>query len=144
MCLMVLCSINFVYSQQQTAEVTYLSIDDGVMKLRSVGYGKMKAECIKNAEKNAFEVLFFRGIPGSPQTTPLIGTNENQKSDNKAFFNELFNSGRYKTYIVSKQVNGYQKGKGYKRKAWVDIGINFHSLRRELEKEKIIGNFGIE
>ncbi|MBK9981595.1 MAG: hypothetical protein IPP15_04085 [Saprospiraceae bacterium] len=125
-----------------TAEVNFLNANNGVINLRSIGYGKTNEECLQNAQKNAFETLFFRGIPGSQQNTPLISINEKEKSESKKYFEEFYANSRYKTFLTSIQpAFDYRKVKGGKSVS-VDLGINLQSLRADLESNNIIRKFG--
>lgn len=128
-----------------TAETTYLTYKDGVLNVRSTGYCLLKDykdQCIDAAQQNAFQTLFYRGIPGSQQNTPLIGIDEKEKNANEKFMKDFFTSGRYKTFIVSStpvsELNKLRKQK----KITIDIGINLASLRKELEHNNAIPKFG--
>jgi len=106
------CIVTLNANSQQSGEVKYLSYSDGVITLSSAGYGKKQIDCIKNAEHNAFEVLFFRGVPGSPQSSPLIGFDEKAKSESNKYFKDFYNSERYKTFLTYSQASSEpQKGK---------------------------------
>lgn len=128
-----------------TAEVTYLSAANGVMNVRSVGYCQLsdsKENCTEAAEENAFKILFYRGIPGSQQSTPLITVDERSKEANSKFSKDFFESKRYKTFITSiNPVSDMARQKNQK-KIIVDVGINLAALRKELEQNKEIRKFG--
>lgn len=128
-----------------TAEVTYLTTKDGVLNVRSTGYctpTDYKDQCIDAAQQQAFNMLFYRGIPGSLQNTPLIGIDEKDKTANYQFLKDFFTSGRYKSFIVSSvQVSELIKQRKQK-KITVDIGINLAAMRKELEHNKVIPKFG--
>ena len=128
-----------------TAETTFLTAKDGVLNLRSIGYCQIndrKDQCINEAEQNAFKTLFYRGIPGSQQNTPMIGIDEKEKTANEKFMQDFFTSGRYKTFIVSSvPITELVKQRKQKR-ITVDLGINLVSLRKELEQNKVAPRFG--
>lgn len=62
-----------------TAEVNYLSGKEGTITMRAIGIGSNQEDAIVDAEKNAFNVIFFRGLPESEQKIALIGTNETEE-----------------------------------------------------------------
>jgi hypothetical protein len=128
-----------------TAETTYLTSKDGVLNLRSTGYCNLKSykdECIDSAQINAFRTLFYRGIPGSQQNTPLIGIDERNKTGNDKFLKDFFTSGRYKTFIVSSSTVSDLTKQRNQKKIMVDMGINLSALRKELEQNTVIQKFG--
>lgn len=129
-----------------TAETTYLTYKDGVLNLRSTGYCTLtdfKDQCVDAAQQNSFQTLFYRGIPGSQQNTPLIGIDEKEKTANEKFMKDFFTSGRYKTFIVSSTPVSDLIRQRKQKKITVDVGINLTSLRKELEHNKVIKPFGL-
>ncbi len=128
-----------------TAETTYLTTKDGVLNVRSIGYclsKNYKDVCVDSAQINAFRTLFHRGIPGSPQNTPLISIDERDKTGNDKFLKDFFTSGRYKTFIVSTYTVSEITMQRKQKKITVDIGSNLPSLRKELEHNSVIRKFG--
>ena len=141
--------------QQPSAEVNATSGDKTTITVRSTGVGKNLKEATIDAERRAFDILFFRGIPQSQQEYPMIGTNENtEKQKHKAFFDEFYGSdkdkkkglrGRYGTFIISSsKISNSNKTIGNVRgkEVTVEMRINLLSLRRELENSKITRKFG--
>lgn len=129
-----------------TAETTYLSDKDGVLNLRTTGYCNLKDykdQCVEAAQQQAFKTLFYRGIPGSQQNNPLIGIDEKEKTNNEKFMRDFFESGRYKTFIVSSIPVSDPIRERKQKKITVDVGINLASLRKELEHNKVIKPFGL-
>lgn len=129
-----------------TAETTYLTYKEGVLNVRSTGYCTLtdyKDQCIDAAQQNAFKTLFYRGIPGSQQNTPLIGIDEKEKTANEKFMKDFFASGRYKTFIVSSTPVSDLIRQRKQKSITVDVGINLASLRKELEHNKVIKPFGL-
>lgn len=124
------------------SEVVYMDTTNGVLNLRSTGSGKTKEDCILNAQKNAFETLFFRGIPGSQQNTALIGPDEKSKLNNSKYFEEFYEKERFKTFLTGTQeVSQLQKVAGGKQLT-ISLGINLPALRKDLENTSIIRKFG--
>ena len=62
-----------------TSEVNFLSGNDGTITMRAIGNGANQQEASSEAEKNAINVLLFRGLPESEQKIALIGTNESEE-----------------------------------------------------------------
>ncbi len=145
-CLLALALAAFIHCKAkvitQTAEVNYLNSQDAVLFLRSSGYGKSNLESLESAQRNAFEILLFRGIPGSQQSLPMVSINEKEKEVSKKYFEAFYDQGRYKTFITSTQpYTDYQSTKAGKR-VTIDLGINLKSLRADLEQNNIIRKFG--
>lgn len=127
-----------------TAEVNYLSGKEGTITMRAIGIGSNQEEAIIDAENNVFNVIFFRGLPESEQKIALIGTNEREeKEKNKDYFNKFYKDKRYKTFVMSSiPTSDLTKHKGGKKSIAVDIKINLVALRKDLEQNNIIRNFG--
>jgi len=85
-----------------TANVNYVSSSSGTITMNSIGFGNNQLDAQTDAEKNAIDVLLFRGLPGSQQTTPLIQINEaDAKTKYNGYFTSFYNNKRYKTFITS-------------------------------------------
>ena len=127
-----------------SAEVNYLSAEDGTLTTRAIGIGKNKEEAIIDAEKNVFNVLFFRGLPASEQKIALIGTNETEeKEKNKEYFNKFYKDKRYKSFVISSNPKSeLTRHKGGKKSIAVEVKINLVALRKDLEQNNIIRKFG--
>ena len=129
------------------AETTFIKGGEtGTISLRFTGYykgGKSPHDEVFEAEKNAFETLFFRGIPGSQIASPMIKTSEGEtKSKHKKYFDSFYNDKRYRTFIVSSDVVSKGTDKGFK-KAVVVLKINYKTLRKDLESNSVLRKFGI-
>lgn len=131
-------------SIQSSAKVNYLASKDGTITMRAIGVGENQQAAIADAEKNAFEVLFFRGLPGSEQKIALIGTNEiTEKQKNQIYFDNLFAGQRYKTFLMSSiSSSNVINVKGGGKSISVDVEINVAALRRDLEQNSVIRKFG--
>lgn len=124
--------------------VGVIAEQDGTVMIRSTGYGKNKGDAISSAERNAIELLLFRGIPGSQQALPLVSIDESMaKSRHKRYFEELLIEERLKTFILSSvPVSNFVKSDQAKRNITVDVRINLPALRSDLETQGIIRKFG--
>lgn len=133
------CSPKFPYS----GEVNFLYKDaQGTIGLKSTGFGRNHFEAVMDAEKNAFKVLLFRGVPGTELNIPLIENESEVTSRNKKYFDDLFDNGKYKTFLMSSNPSSnLMKVKGTK-KINVDVKINYNSLRKDLEQNQLIRRFG--
>ena len=127
---------------QRTGEVVYVAQDvPGTMTVRSNAFASSAADAVYYAERNALENIFYKGIPGSPQATPMI-------SDDKAvykyrdFFSRFFNNGEYRKYITE-SVPVYQNKTRSGFYITQEITIDIGALRKALEKEGIIRKFGL-
>lgn len=127
-------------SMPSTAKVNYLSSSDGTITMRAIGIGANKDAAISDAEKNAFEVLFFRGLPESEQKIALIGTNETEeKQKHQTYFDKFYKDQRYKTFLMSSIPTTELSNN---KSIAVDVKINVTALRRDLEQNNIIRKFG--
>lgn len=117
---------------------------DGTVTVRSTGYGKNKGEAIDAAERNAIELLLFRGVPGSQQAMPLVSIDESSaRSRYKRYFEELLDEERHKTFILSSvPVSNFVKHDQTRRNITVDVRINLPALRSDLETQGVIRKFG--
>ena len=116
--------------------------DYGIISLKSVGYGNGKNSATEDAQKKAFFALLYRGIPNSDYSYPLI-ENEVTFKNNFPNFNEtFFKSAIYKSFIISntESSNLIITSKG--NKLFLDVTINYEALRRYLEQNSIIRQFG--
>ena len=56
-----------------SAEVNFLFKEaQGTIGVKSIGYGKNQAAAVLDAQKTAFKVIMFKGIPGTELNIPLI------------------------------------------------------------------------
>lgn len=130
----------------QTAGVHYKSHQGKAITITSTGYGKNKREAISNAEKNAFDVLLFKGVQGSPYVKPLIPKPESEvKARNASYFENLYDKQAYKGFVTySNIISPGSKDKQSKKVfAGVEMTINIPSLRRDLEQQGLIKKFGL-
>ena len=119
--------------------INYVSEQEGTLTIRSTGTGKTYEKAKIKAEQNAFDALFFRGIPGSSQKIPLIGYDEaGLKRQNANYFSQFYDKRRYWSFVVSSSPTGGLLDKTLT----VDITINLRALRSDLEQNNIIRKFG--
>lgn len=137
-------SLNCNRQVLSTGYVNFVSGKEGTITLRASGLGTNEGAAISDAEKNAFDALLFRGIPGSEQKVALAGTNEAElKENHRDYFVKFYNERRYKTFVTSSipVTDLLKAGSGYKSLA-ADITINLVALRKDLEQFNIIRKFG--
>jgi len=127
-----------------SAEVNYLSGDNKTVTVRATGVGNNEQDAVYYAETNAFDVILFRGLPGSNQSVALIGSNEIElKQKFQDYFNTFYNNLRYRTFIMSSvAMSDVIKLRGGGNSITLDIKINIYALRRDLEESGIIQGFG--
>lgn len=146
--LVILISLSITYSCSNktlpNSSVNYISEKDGAITMRAIGYGANQQDAISEAEKNAVNVLLFRGLPESEQKMALIGTNESEEVEkNKHYFEKFYTQKRYKTFIMSSvPVSEFAKQNGGTKRLTLDIKINLTALRKDLEQNNIIRKFG--
>ena len=129
--------------QSNSGEVNFLYKDaEGSIAVKSVGYGTNRENAVIDAQKNAFKILLFKGIPGTEFNIPLIQNEREAFTKNSNYFKKLFDEGYYKTFLMSStESSSLIKMKGNKKIA-VDIKINYNSLRKDLEQNQLIRKFG--
>jgi hypothetical protein len=127
-----------------TSEVNFLSGNDGTITMRAIGIGANQQDASSEAEKNAINVLFFRGLPESEQKVALIGTNESEELEkHKQYFEKFYTQKRYKTFIMSSiPISEFAKQNGGIKSLTLDVKVNLVALRKDLEQNNIIRKFG--
>jgi len=129
--------------QPYSAEVNFLYKEaQGTIAVKSTGYGKNQTDAVSDAQKNAFKVILFKGLPGTELNVPLIENENEAKSKKAEYFKKFFDEGNYKTFMMSStESSNLIKVKGGK-KISVDVKINYNSLRKDLEQNQVIRKFG--
>jgi hypothetical protein len=95
-----------------------------------------------DAQKTAFKVIMFKGIPGTELNIPLIENESEARSKNGEYFKNFFDGGNFKSYMMSSnESSNLIKIKGT-NKISVNVKINYNSLRKDLEQNRIIRKFG--
>jgi hypothetical protein len=123
--------VNFLYKEAQ-----------GTIGVKSLGYGKNQQEAVLDAQKNAFRVILFKGIPGTELNIPLLENENDAKSKHSDYLKRFFDEGNYKTFMMSStESSNLINMKGTKKIA-VDVKINYNSLRKDLEQNQLIRKFG--
>lgn len=135
---------NCSYKTVPTASVNLVSGNNEVVTLRAIGFGVNTEDAIHDAEKNAFNVILFRGLPGTEVKIGLVGTNETAEIEkNQEYFIKFYKGQRYKTFVMSSiPTSDLINNKGSKKSIAVDIKINVVALKRDLEQNNIIRRFG--
>ena len=95
------------------------------------------------AEKQAFETLLFRGVPGSQVPNAMIGTDESEiKSKYKDYFQDFYGNRRCRTFIMSSSKSSSGRKQAF-TSVTLELKINFHALRKDLENKGLIRGFGL-
>ncbi len=125
----------------KTAEVSFKKTNDGVITVSSKGYGKKEADATKHAHEQAFNILFFKGLPNSNFDQPMISADESRIKAKHAGYFESFYASRYKEFVVqSSPTSEFNKKAGV---IHCNIKINYNSLRRDLESKGVLRKFGL-
>lgn len=126
----------------ETEVILNKKTDYGSVSLKSTGYGNGRNSAIEDAQKKAFFVLLFRGIPNSNYNYPLIENELSFREKHVNFNKDFFDSGLYKSFILSntESSNLILTSRGYK--IFMDIVINYEALRKYLEQNSTIRKFG--
>lgn len=124
-----------------TGTVSYISMKNDVLTFRCDGNGTNKENAIRDAQINGFKILFFRGVPGSTYSSPMISVNEaNELEKNKVYFDKLFNQDRYLSFVTSSVVASLYNAK--ENKVSIEVSINTRSLRQDLVSNKVLSDYG--
>lgn len=127
---------------QRTGEVVFIEqANEGTITLNSIAYASNKSDAIFYAEKNAFENLFFKGIPGSQQNVPMIPNEGKSVAENQSFFNNFFNNGEYRKFVSESVIideNKNSSGIYISQELVIDV----KALRKYLENKNVTRKFG--
>jgi len=145
--IILLCCATLVFQSckpiSYSSEVIFQAKENsGVYIVRAFGYAKKSKDAVLEAEKNAFRVVLFKGLPGTDLSVPLVENESSSMSQNKSFYDKFFDGGGYRSFIMNRN-DSYTPKKirnGYQSE--VTIKINIAALRRELEQNQIIRKFG--
>ena len=126
-----------------SAQVIFLTKEEqGTITVRSNGFGKNEKEAIKDAQKNAFNVLLFKGLPGTEINVPLVSNEYEAKNSHKDYFDNLFeNGGLFRYLMVNNSETAPEKVQGGYSTSLV-LKINYNSLRKDLEQNGVVRKFG--
>jgi len=132
-----------IYQQPYSGQVVFLNRDEqGTITVNSKGFGKKENDAIVDAQVNAFNIVLFKGIPGTELNVPLIENESTAKAKYGEYFSKLFGQGFYQNFVMSSTLHEPTvKVKGGKLSS-VDLKINFKALRLDLEQNNVIRKFG--
>ncbi len=124
-----------------SAEVWTVREDKDLLVVGARGYANNEREAMLDAEKRAFETLFYRGFPNTSYKLPMISNDNNTSS----LLSNFFSTGTYRNFISSSVVTSPLKKDKVKRTKQLDMKlvINTFSLKRHLEQNGIIKKFGL-
>lgn len=122
------------------ANVSLVSEQRGEIILRS--YTQKNKESIQKAQLSAIETILFRGIPNSTYNLPLVENRAEALSNHSEYFNHLLNEGYYKSFIISSSNIETFKDARNDKFIMLNVNINYHALRRDLEQNGVIRKFG--
>lgn len=115
----------------------------GKLAVKASGYGSAKGVSVNNAIENAFRNILLRGIPGSNQSTPLLGNNsENTYKTNKKFLDNMLEN-EINSFILEQKNSTYNFFSINDPSSEVELLINLAALRSHLEQNGIIRGFGL-
>ena len=127
----------------ETSEVNFISKEtNGTITLKSLGYGNNLETAVRNAQIKCLDVVLFKGIPGTELNVPLIENETTAKQNNSNYFKKFYDQNYYKTFIMSSTESSNLIDLKTGKKIFVDVKINFNSLRKDLEQNNIIRKFG--
>lgn len=126
-----------------SGQVNYVGKDaNGTIIVSSIGYGSKLTSAVTDAQYNAFNILLFKGLPGTELNVPLVENENESKVKHPDYYNRLFNQANYISYIMSSSTNSDGKKVNGTVMAIIELKINYNSLRKDLEQNNIIRRFG--
>lgn len=141
---MIILGLTNCKSSKFTGQTTLLeNTTSGKLAVKASGYGKTKGVSVRNAIENAFKNIVMRGIPGSNQSTPLLGKNsKNAYKANKRFLDNMFEN-EINSFILEQKNSNYSFFSINAPSSEVELLINLAALRSHLEQNGIIREFGL-
>lgn len=124
-----------------SAEVRYLGPGEpGTTHVQARGCSSRTGQdaVALQAATNAFETLFFRGIPGSDVATALVPDEASARRQYAAYWQEFYQQGRYRTFLVAQA----EVSPRVQQCASYDLTINHAALRKDLEQHGVVRPFG--
>lgn len=131
-----------VYSEEPVGIFFIESPGEGLVTLRSDGFGSSLDKAETDAILKGFEAILFRGIPQyTGLSRPMIASESKFRSSHPEWFENFIESGLYQRFI-QEDFGGREllvpKGKRVNR----EFTINYRNLRGYLEEEELIRRFG--
>ncbi len=140
--------------------------EKGTVMFKVYSYGKSVEDAVQRAKMDAVHAVLFKGIPGSNVEDPLVKDQAEAQKKHTKFFKEFFGvelldkrvrekggvrygpkSADYRLYVersgdgsISPEDRVKVDG-GYK--VGVPVSVNHSRLRKRLEKEGIVKEFGL-
>ena len=113
-----------------------------VITMKVIGSASNQINAEEDAAKDCFRTLFFRGIPQSSYSSPLIGTQEiTIVNSNEKYFKTFFEGKRYLSFLVSRNCGSIVK---VNKRVQVTclISVNVSLLKEDLKNYKLITDYG--
>ncbi len=123
-------------------ELSFVSKEaNGLVILRSNGFGGNIDAATNDAQRNAFYHIIFKGIPGTELNVPMVDNEANAKAKHKDYIDKFF-GGKYQEFMLTSTItsNLIAVNGGYQ--ITVEVKINTNSLRKDLEQNQVIRKFG--
>lgn len=127
-----------------TGETVYAGASEkGTLLVSASGYGQSKILAIENAEINALKNILYKGIPGSPYSKPIIEDAAKAESGHSAYFDNLFQKGGHKVFLMTSTViSDFKLLANRRSNITVKIKYDVNAIRVDLEKNGVIRKFG--
>jgi hypothetical protein len=133
--------------RQPTAnQIRFVSEESaGIVKVHSTGLGSNLSEMEQDAQKKAFEMLLYVGLPTASTETyrvPLVPNKAEMQGHPSV--KKFFNNREYAQFVTRIERLEYLKQRASEggRMLNYNIVINYNALRRYLEQNDIIRKFG--
>jgi hypothetical protein len=113
-----------------------------VITMKVIGSASNQINAEEDAAKDCFRTIFFRGVPQSSYSSPLIGTQEiNIVNSNEKYFKTFFEGKRYLSFLVSRNCGSIVK---VNKRIQVTclISVNVSLLKEDLKNYKLITDYG--
>lgn len=126
-----------------TGEVNFLNATEpGTLYVSAGGYGLTRPEAIANAERNAFNCLIFRGVPGSQYRLPLVSDERAARKAHGRYFEQLLEGDGYRSFLMSSEIRSDFQARLHRNNLTAAVKINVDALRRDMENQNVIRKLG--
>lgn len=126
----------------RSGEVEFMSMQHlGLATYRSKSIASGSGQAFNYAERSLFDNLFFKGIIGSPQATPLIEKENEFFKEHSDFYDFFLKNDFYHRFITNYKVISQNENQGsfYLTE---EVTVDLNALRKYLEDNNITRKFG--
>ena len=136
-----------VYSDDIKNYTSEVNIDSKISSdsyvLVTNGEGNSLEDATNQAEKNAFSVLLFNGIPNSDLNYPLVENERESYRAHEAFYENFFKKYDFRKFIIQHSIISQSPSRENRINVKMRITINLGALKTYLIQNSITRKFGL-